>query len=633
MEVQLIIPENCFKDMRQTLLPQADTNEHFGFAVSGFNYHSRGCDILMRMFIPADRSCLINQSGSSVKPNPAFTSYIWQLARQSNSGLIDIHTHPFSDTGVAFSGIDDRSEAESFPKVIEFLGKDPHASLVFGRNSIAARWYNPKTKSTEPIKNIKILGQKVTTIIPANYENGESNLTEGNKILREIHDRQILVFGEQGQKALQRQKVAIAGVGGIGSEVFVKLVRLGIRKIVIVDPDIVEHSNLNRLAGSTLKDAKKARPKVRVLAKYASQITPYIEVTPIQASILDERAENELKSCDVIFGCTDNQHSRVALNNLSIRYLIPYVDCATGIHADPAKQIQDAGGQVRIIIPGMGCLSCISGINLSVAQQEMLPEPERQIAIQRGYIAGADFHAPAVASLNGVIANLAVTEFMSFVTGFKPVHRYVFYDFLKAQAFGFNFENNPNCFTCSPAGLLGAGDKGISIPVNMLTDELKESEGEINMDTKPAITNKALVQLLTAAHAKKINIDGDHEALWFLIEDVKLGRPFNRSKAQVMVKFSQNNNNPVILVPEKLTLDVNSNVCPYLLQKSRYIKGWRAVCPYMIQDVGDELFEFITCLTGLLSNPCLCGLIGCEGKTIIEEKMFSRRKCFSASYG
>jgi hypothetical protein len=44
----------------------------------------------------------------------------------------------------------------------------------------------------------------------------------------------------------------------------------------------------------------------------------------------------------------------------------------------------------------------------------VLAEPDRQAALQLGYIAGADVPAPAVALLNGVIASLAVTEFMAF---------------------------------------------------------------------------------------------------------------------------------------------------------------------------------------------------------------------------
>ena len=79
-----------------------------------------------------------------------------------------------------------------------------------------------------------------------------------------------------------------------------------------------------------------------------------------------------------------------------------------------------------------------------------------------------DVHAPAVASLNGVIANLAVTEFLAFATGFKPLQRYIHYDLLKARTVGLNFDRDPNCYTCSPTGSLAVGDVGAVLPADML---------------------------------------------------------------------------------------------------------------------------------------------------------------------
>jgi len=284
----------------------------------------------------------------------------------------------------------------------------------------------------------------------------------------EMFERQIRVFGEEGQKILQKMTAGIVGLGGIGSVVFELLVRLGIGHIIAIDHDIVEESNLNRLAGSTLKNVKERTPKVMMLKRYAAQISPHTKVTAIQKSIHDEKTTSYLKPCDAFFGCTDNQSSRWVLNRFSVQNLTAYFDTGTGIQADSNLNIEHAGGQVRIAIPGLGCLNCINGINVDVAQQEMLPEPDRQIAIQRGYIAGAEVHAPAVVSLNGIVANLAVTEFLAFATGFKPLQRYIYYDFLKARTVGLNFDRDPNCYTCSLTGSLAVGDVGTVLPADML---------------------------------------------------------------------------------------------------------------------------------------------------------------------
>ena len=147
---------------------------------------------------------------------------------------------------------------------------------------------------------------------------------------------------------------------------------------------------------------------------------------------------------------------------------MPYFDTGTGIKVDSNHNIEHAGGKVRIVMPGMGCRNCIDGIDISIAQQELMPESDRNVALQLGYIDGADIHAPAVASLNGAIANLAVTEFMAFATGFKPLQRYVFYDFMNTMVVCDSFEKDPDCFICSKTGSFAVGDKGKPLPTDML---------------------------------------------------------------------------------------------------------------------------------------------------------------------
>ena len=87
-----------------------------------------------------------------------------------------------------------------------------------------------------------------------------------------------------------------------------------------------------------------------------------------------------------------------------------------------------------------------------------------------GQNTGEDEHAPSVASLNGVVANLAITEFMGFVTGCKPLCRYVFFDFLKSVTVPVEFSKNPDCFSCSADSLLGSGDSNVALPEYLISD-------------------------------------------------------------------------------------------------------------------------------------------------------------------
>jgi molybdopterin/thiamine biosynthesis adenylyltransferase len=625
MKVQIITPEFLYLKLRRKLFPPGDDRENFAFALAGVSRHLDACNLLLRHFIAADGSCLVKQSGVRVSPDQRFVTYAWTLAKASNSVLIHIHTHPFSDNYVGFSGIDDVSDTETFPKMVEFLGNGPHTAIVLGQNCLDARWYDPQSKTLKPVAAVKILGERLLTILPSS---AHSNTLYREDVVQtqanEIYDRQIRVFGKEGQKALRQLTVAIVGAGGIGSVVFVQLVRLGVGCIIIIDPDVVEHSNLNRLAASTLKDADSKTPKVKMMAKYAARINPHIKIIPVQASILEEETQEYLKLADAFFGCLDNNAGRWVLNRLSATCLIPYFDTGTGIQATAEQNIEHAGGQVRIVIPGMGCLNCIKGIDIGMAQQELLPEPDRQIAIQRGYIKGADIPAPAVGPPNGIVANLAVTEFMAFVTGFKPLKRYLFYDFLNAKVVGFNFEKDPDCFTCSNKGLLAIGSEGTALPAEMLLDEPEPKEkiekGEQKMATQNSNIRQSIQNLLTTAQQQGLDIEGNADGQWFLIRGVKTGRPFNKPKTDVMVKFVDESRDPIIFVPENLDIVTDNQVCQNFLDKTLYIKGWKTLCLHIFQDVIDDMLAFVSCLTGFMANPSLCGLMGCEGRALAKRQ-------------
>lgn len=433
----------------------------------------------------------------------------------------------------------------------------------------------------------------------------------------EIYDRQIRVFGREGQQILQGLTVGVVGAGGIGSLICVLLARLGVGHLILLDHDVIEPSNLNRLAGATLEDAVEHRSKVDVLAGYTARVNPDIIVLPIQKSILEKESQEYLKGCDVIFGCTDNQSSRWVLNEFAVEHLIPYFDTGTGIITGPQQTIERAGGQVRVVIPGLGCLNCIGGIKIDVAQQELLPESDRNIAIQLGYIAGADIKAPAVASLNGVIANLAVTEFMAFVTGFRPVRRFVGYDFLNATVQPYTFPQDPSCFTCSPVGSLALGDAGAPLPVELLIDKPQpHNEGKPTMENETQNIHSAITNLLSHCRQQDLPIQGHADNRWLVIRQAKLGSDFNQPAADVMVKFFGNTGDPVTFVPDEVQIAGNARVCPNFVASTPCLKGWKTLCPHMFQDVGGDLLPFLACLCGFLANPILCGCMGCPGRDV-----------------
>jgi molybdopterin-synthase adenylyltransferase len=466
-EIEITFLENDYNRVREHLIRSDTANEQFLFALGNESRSANVCRVLVRSVAYGGLPCVLGQSRVSVRPDPVYTLFMWTIAKKTGSVIIHSHSHPFADRAVGFSGIDDAGDRESFAKAAKHLGGGPYISMVVGKNSLDARYYDPEAKVIQPVHSIKVIGDRRLEIIPSSQRRG-TDQDSAPSVKLEIYDRQVRVFGPAGQQKLKKSSAGVVGCGGIGSLICEGLARLGVGTLVLVDPDIVEPSNLNRLGGSTPIDALRENPKVMMLRRHLHRINPGCKVIPLRASIMDNpEVLDVLKSVDVILGCTDNQSSRDTLNQFSSKHLIPYFDTGTGIQADKDLKIDHAGGQVRIVIPGKGCLHCINGIDMDIVQQETLPKAERQAAVQRGYIAGVDERAPAVLSLNGVIAHLAVTEYMAYITGFRPLKRFIFYDFMNATVRSGNFPRNEGCYTCSPFGLLGTGDNGKIMPADI----------------------------------------------------------------------------------------------------------------------------------------------------------------------
>lgn len=84
-----------------------------------------------------------------------------------------------------------------------------------------------------------------------------------NGAVSDLFDRQIKMFGQEGQQTLSECRVAILGLGGIGSLVAEYLARLGVGHFYLVDDDKIEDSNLSRVVGANMADVHLKVPQDR----------------------------------------------------------------------------------------------------------------------------------------------------------------------------------------------------------------------------------------------------------------------------------------------------------------------------------------------------------------------------------
>src|SRR6266851_8464578 len=86
-------------------------------------------------------------------------------------------------------------------------------------------------------------------------------------------DRQSFL-GRNSSSVLDGTRVAIVGVGGGGSHIAQQLGHLGVGEFVLIDPDVVEDTNLNRLVGATQRDVSKGTAKASVAARVVASVNP-----------------------------------------------------------------------------------------------------------------------------------------------------------------------------------------------------------------------------------------------------------------------------------------------------------------------------------------------------------------------
>jgi len=166
------------------------------------------------------------------------------------------------------------------------------------------------------------------------------------------YSRQILLpqVGIAGQEKLLATRALIVGAGGLGSPAAIYLAAAGVGRLVIVDDDRVELSNLQRQILHHQGDI--GRDKVASAQDTLAAINPEVQVTPIAERLQGSRLEQAVSEADLVLDCSDNFTTRFAVNRACVAHRTPLVSGA-------AVRLE---GQVAVFIPGRHdspCYGCL----------------------------------------------------------------------------------------------------------------------------------------------------------------------------------------------------------------------------------------------------------------------------------
>lgn len=150
-------------------------------------------------------------------------------------------------------------------------------------------------------------------------------------------ERSELLLGKDAVEKLKSSRVAIFGIGGVGSYTAEALMRCGIGHLDLFDGDTVSESNINRQLVATEKTV--GIPKVEVASIHAKEINPDIDVTPHQLFFSKENADNiDFSRFDYIVDAIDTVSSKILLAEKSTKANVPLISCmGAGNKLDPTR--------------------------------------------------------------------------------------------------------------------------------------------------------------------------------------------------------------------------------------------------------------------------------------------------------
>jgi molybdopterin/thiamine biosynthesis adenylyltransferase len=315
----------------------------------------------------------------SVHGNAAFTgAYILRaagLAAERGLGLALLHSHP---RGIGWQGLsrDDRVAESGHATAAQVLTGLPLVGLTLAggdRTYSARRWHRgagergtAASGQADWVDEQAITVRVVGTQIRANFN--DQLIPVPGRTRRTI--RTVQSWGHMAHDNLVRLRVGVVGAGSVAQPVAESLIRIGFVHVDLLDFDLIEEHNLDRLLHATEADIGHMKVDVLVEELRRRAVTPNAEVHGFTDSLVEPGGWRRALDCDILFSCVDRPWPRFALNIAAYAHLIPVVDggVAVDVHADNDTQDKATPTSVRllgaewrahVVGPNRKCLECL----------------------------------------------------------------------------------------------------------------------------------------------------------------------------------------------------------------------------------------------------------------------------------
>lgn len=409
--IRVLFPQPSYEAMLASFaVADAASGEGYAIAQCGVKVDStkKHWTYLVRSIHLPSRDSLFERSSITVTPRADFMEPILTEASEKNNLILELHTHVGSKEP-NFSWVDIQNGLEN-GRFLRSCGLR-FAMAVVGIEGLSLCEYDAEHDSLQTPEQAYF----------------SAIMRTGTKSLL-AHKHVPGIDPVAGMNGIESARVAIVGLGGIGFGIASMLARMGVKRFLLLDDGVVDAASPDLSPFVSTADSGKKR--TRVAQGTLKKISKDIEVTQLGGPAGD--AKQEMKECDVVFGCSGDREACSVINDVSLKYFIPYID---------ARLVKGPkmSGRVRVVVPSItACPGCAGEEPCETASDD-----------------------PAVVTINNVIASIAVQEFADMASGkdigAKPFD-YIEYDPERQSIERKAAERNASCALCGNGGVLGAGD-------------------------------------------------------------------------------------------------------------------------------------------------------------------------------
>lgn len=307
-------------------------------------------------------------------------------------GCFHVHFHALSYGIPEFSDTDFVDNPEIIKSFAYTNRTQVHGMMVIG---------NDNSNALVKIPNSDDELTQVSKIVVVGYPMNFSFLQNQNLEFDEDRfDRQSFL-GENSQFLFNNVRIGIVGLGGGGSHIVQQLAHLGLNKYNLFEYDETDKTNLNRLIGAELEDAKGSVPKTVIAERMIRKLMPKADI-----NIYGKWQEypEKVHECDILIGGVDSFIGRRDLEVECRRYLIPVIDIGMDVHDEYEEEAPSMAGQIICSMPDNPCMTCMGYLNVRNLAAE---------AAKYGKAGGK----PQVVWSNGVLASTAMGIVVDLITG------------------------------------------------------------------------------------------------------------------------------------------------------------------------------------------------------------------------